>query len=446
MQEVVEEQEGIKEPMRRADKKPQVFTWLREEGKKKEENGDAEYEVYSHDQGAKESEEKDPDDETFGVNILERKWDETETEEEEAYGEPQDAEDGEEGENRGLVFGDPAAEEVDEQMDFETWKELMESMTVEETHNQDTPYSLPSPEEDLSQPEDDSEANEEETSLEEDWLYPEEVVTSEPDEAAFDKPSPGSCSDTERVPPSQPSNLRTPNYFPVPIFQQIPLYYSVPRWSPPCRWGPSPRRGWTMMPGRGAPSRPMFWPRQEQVRAFPNMQTPQRIGCSWRPPMLTAREASAAGPGRGWFMKQYPQLSGSNISSQSGRGTTQSRKPRGAHVSQQSRGGLEQGRGSAHPPGPRGSGRGQGGSGRGCGSAHPPGQGGSGRGQRGSGQGRGSAHPPGQGGSGQSRGSGQKRPAHHGGGQASSSKAGSNRQTSHRGGQGSGSVKGSQRK
>ncbi|XP_015272825.1 PREDICTED: uncharacterized protein LOC107115598 [Gekko japonicus] len=394
---------GIKELMRRIQERL-------EEG-----NGEAE-----PDQGAKETEEEDAKDATVGLNVSEGKGNETQNDEGEPYAEGQEAED------RDIVYVDPALEGLEAWLDFETWKEMLESITIGENDNQASPYWFPSPEEDVFQPGDGStsEATEEETtSLEEDAICAVDVVTSKPDEAASDKPSLGSCSATalpiERVLHSQPPSPCPPNYFPVPIFQQIPLYNPVQRWGSPCSWRPNPRRGWTMMPGRGAPSRPLFWPRQGQGRAFPNTRT-QHTVCSWRSPgtdTWKARGASASGPGRGWFKKQNPQPSGSNTSSQSGGGKTQSPTPRGAHVSGQGRGGPGQGRGSAHPPG-----------------------------RGGPGQGRGSAHPPGHGGSGQGRGSGQKGPTHHSGGHASSSKGASNRQTSHHGGRGCGSARGSQRK
>ncbi|XP_060093619.1 nuclear factor 7, brain-like [Heteronotia binoei] len=178
----------------------------------------------------------DAEDETTGVNVPERKGNETKNYEGEPYEEAQDVEEDQEAEDRSIISVDPALQELEEWLDFETWKEMLESIAIGEIDNQDSLYWYPSLEEDTFPPGDDStsEATEEETtSLDEDLICAVEV-TSEPDEVASDKPSPSSCSDTalpiERVLYNQPPGLCTPNYFPVPVFQQMPLYNSVQRW------------------------------------------------------------------------------------------------------------------------------------------------------------------------------------------------------------------------
>ncbi|KAL8213039.1 UNVERIFIED_CONTAM: hypothetical protein K2H54_060334 [Gekko kuhli] len=214
---------GIKELMRRIQERL-------EEG-----NGEAEPGACSLDQGAKETEEDNAEDVTIGLNVYEGKGNETQNDEGEPYGEAQDAEGGQEAEDRGIVHVDPALEGLEEWLDFETWKEMLESITVGENYNQDSPYWFPSPEEDIFPPGDGStpEATEEETTpLEEDAICAVDAVTSKPDEVASDKSSPGSCSDTalpiERVLHSQPPSLCTPNYFPTRTRQSISKYTDTP--------------------------------------------------------------------------------------------------------------------------------------------------------------------------------------------------------------------------
>ncbi|XP_054833680.1 uncharacterized protein LOC129328563 [Eublepharis macularius] len=399
-----------------------------------EENGKAEHEVCAHDQRAKETEEKDTEDEKVDVNMPEGKGNENKNDEGETYGEAEDAEEAQDAED--IVPVDPALEELEEWLDFETWKEMLESISIWETPNPDSFSWFPSPEEDMFQLGDSraSEALEEEATseaVEEEDLICAVDVTSAPDEVASDKPLPSSSSDAAlpmgRALHSPPPSHCTPNYFPVPVFQQIPLYNVVQRWGAPCRWRPSPRRGWAMLRGRGATVRHFLSSRGGHGRGFQSTFKP--------------REAGASGQGRGWLNTQKRQSSGSSNSGQSSGGKTHPPKPRGTHVS--GRGGSGQGRGSASSPGRGGSGQGQGsavgrgGLGQGRGSAV---------GQGGSGQGRGSA--VGRGGSGQGRASAQKGPTHHSGGRASSSKGSWNRQASHQGGcgRGSGSAKGSRGK
>ncbi|XP_048338836.1 uncharacterized protein LOC125425280 [Sphaerodactylus townsendi] len=401
-----------------------------------ERNREAEHEVSFHDLEAEEAEDNDIEDEKSVVDLPEGKGNETKDDDREAYGEYQEAEESQDTEEtEDIIPVDPALGELEEWLDFETWKEMLESISIGEDYNADSSYWFPSSQEDMLQPREDStsEAAEEKAASpkgDPTWIV--DVVTSVPDKVASDQPS--SCSvtalPTETGLLGQPPSICTTNYFPVPVFQPIPLYNAVQRWSSPYRGRQNTRRGWGMPPGGGAPARPRFWSRQGQGRSFPTTQKPQHVVGSWSSPKkdtFKTQEAGDSGRGRGWFSYRKPQSSGSSISGQRGGGGTQSPKPRGAQNS---------GQGS--------SGQGRGSSGQGRGSAHPLGRGSSGQGRgpgRGnSGQGRGSAHPPGRGGSGQGRGS-----AHHSGGQASSNK-GTNWQTSHRGGRGSGSAKGSGRK
>nr|XP_028575603.1 tripartite motif-containing protein 54-like [Podarcis muralis] len=349
-------------------------------------------------EGEEEIKEEGNQDEDAGENLGEGKAGGDVTDEEETYegAEAQGAEG--EDEEWAIVPVDPALEELEELLDFDSWKEMLRSISIRETFVPDSPCHSPTPEKDMPQLEDS------------DFL---------PKEAPW-----RSTGSTEApIVAEAPSQPPRSSYF--RGFQQMPFLGSFPpfpfggQFGPGHGWMSHPRLGRGTFQGRRGPRSHPFGPRRGQGRGYyPNTQTSQSSEGKalpqhrWMPPRNEPpkpREAQV--PGQGGQCK--PEKAGGGSSA------TEPPKPREAH----------------------GSGR----IGRGGWSNKQKTQ--SSADQSGGGSVKNEARASSQAGSGQGQGSAKRPPTPNKGGEASGNKGSQNKHHGGRGrGRGRGSAKGPQNK
>ncbi|CAI5767990.1 nuclear factor 7, ovary-like [Podarcis lilfordi] len=349
-------------------------------------------------EGEEEIKEEGNQDEDAGENLGKGKAGGDVTDEEETY-EGAEAQ-GTEGEDEewAIVPVDPALEELEELLDFDSWKEMLRSISIRETFVPDLPCHSPTPEKDMPQLEDSD---------------------SLPKEAPWRSAGSTEAPIVAEAPPQPPRS----SYF--RGFQQMPFLGSFPpfpfggQFGPAHGWMSHPRLGRGPFQGRRGPRSHPFGPRRGQGRGYyPNTQTSQPGEGKafpqhrWMPPRNEppkAREAQVAGQGG----QGKPEKSGGESS------VTEHPKPREAH----------------------GSGR----IGRGGWSNKQKTQ--SSADQSGGGSVKNEARASGQAGSGQGQGSAKRPPTPNKGGEASGNKGSQNKYHGGRGrGRGRGSAKGPQNK
>ncbi|XP_066469181.1 uncharacterized protein [Tiliqua scincoides] len=328
---------------------------------RKEETGS---EVDEDVRGGKESEEKDHGSDEINENQEDGKGNEATSEEEEAYREPQNTE---EDAYEDIVPVDPSLGHLEELLCFETWKEMLKSISIEEAYASESYYSSSPPpeEEDILQPGGNNVSVEVEEEARAKLISATETGTLIPEESSFDK---------QTSLPNNRSNLGAPmggapyipppipciSNFQVPVFQQFPHYNSVHGWGPPRRWTPHPKQGPGMLRGRGMTHRQPHHFNWGQGRGYSTLQMSQPCGGNfvshkiWSPPRNEspkAKEAHAVGQRGGWSNKPKTQSNGGSNSSQNGGGSAKKEppKPWETHASRQ--GGSGQGS-TKKPPAP----------------------------------------------------------------------------------------------
>lgn len=315
--------------------------------------------------GGQESEEEDRGSDMPNENQEDGKGNEAISEEGEAYREPQDTEeDGYED----IVPVDASLGHLEELLCFETWKEMLRSISIEAAYAPESYYSSPPPpeeeekEEDILQPgsNNNSVAVEEEAQAKS--ISPTESGHLRPGDCSFDKQTalPSNRSNTTalmRGGPCVPPPVPCISKFQVPPFQQLPPFNLVREWGVPNRWASPPRQGPPgMSQSRGMPYRQPFFFNRGQGRGYRAFQISQPCRGNmvshnvWRPPQNGPPKASipphVVGQKGGRSHKQNPPSNGGVISSQNGGGTAKREPTREAHVSKQ--GGS--GQGSANKP------------------------------------------------------------------------------------------------
>lgn len=306
--------------------------------------------------GSKESEEKDHGSDEHNENQADGKGNEDVSEEGEDYREPQDIV---EDEYEDIVPVDPSLEHLEELLCFETWKEMLRSISIEEAYSTESYYSSsPTPEEDILQ----SGSNNISVVVEEaqeKLTPPTETGTSIPGGGSLDKQmsSSNNCSNIGASlggAPYIPPQIPCISNFQVPVFQQLPPYNSVHGWGQPRRWIPHPKQGPGMPQGRGIPHRQPFRFNWGHGRGHPTTQMFQSCGGNtvshnnWRPHKNEPPKVREGFVGKrgGWSNTPKPHSNGGSVSSQNG--NKEPPKPREAHASRQ--GGSGQGQGSAKKP------------------------------------------------------------------------------------------------
>nr|XP_020669772.1 uncharacterized protein LOC110090488 [Pogona vitticeps] len=322
----------IKELMR------QVQDCLREES---EETGSEDI------QGPKEGEE-DEDKEAEG-NEAECKGDEDIPGEGEVYGE--ETHDTTEDEDGTIIPVDPALRELEVSLDFEAWKEMLGSISIE-TCVLDFPYYSPPQGENMFLSEGISDGAKEETAVREESGSTTEIGTSLPGEGSLDKQMPLSSSICAGSPTVESTPFKPPLCFPpfpVPVFEQWPIFsnLSVRGGMTGYQWTPHSRRGHGVMSqGRGSPQRQPPCSSVGQGRGYyPNAQRFQVSAGNyghqgnWRSPRneTTQLRGGYARRRGGGSNQQRPQSTGGDTSGQSGGDFIKQNQPksRGVHVSGQ---------------------------------------------------------------------------------------------------------------
>ncbi|XP_061475207.1 uncharacterized protein LOC133380953 [Rhineura floridana] len=383
---------------------------------------------------AKEGEMKDNKYENAGENLGEGISDEGEAYEEgEAYGEAAQ----EEEEDGAVVPMDPALEELEELLDFDSWKEMLRSISIGESYAPDLPCGSPTPEEEMLQPGGGAlpaAAEAEVVTVLGKSVCSVDVCTLAPGEGSLAKQTPVPSSDSNTAQAMAGALFQSPlsSSFPMADFRQAPFFHYTPcgdynptvvQYGPARRWTSHPRWSRGMFQNRRMQQRQPFGPWQGRGRGYyPNTQTPQPIlhQNHWRHPRKERpRESQVSGQGGGCSSRQNPQTSGSNAS-RGGSTNKEPSKPHEAHVLGQGRGGW------FHKQQPR--------------SSADQSRGGSLKKD---------AHTSEQAKSGQGQGSGKRPPTPNKGGGASGNKGSQSRhQPSHRGGsgRGAGSAKGPRNK